>query len=105
MKPVAGRQHGEAEGTRHRRKKGDESERQRDAAPNSTGPARWSRAPSTFRWRLVVASDLAPTEQAVRDFNRSLALSLAGLGLLLVLAALAQINAWRLTRCYRICCG
>ena len=53
----------------------------------------------------MVASDLAPTEQAVRDFNRSLALSLAGLGLLLVLAALAQINAWRLTRCYRICCG
>lgn len=43
-------------------------------------------------WRLVVASDLAPTEQAVRDFNRSLALSLAGLGLLLVLAALAQVT-------------
>jgi signal transduction histidine kinase len=43
-------------------------------------------------WRLVVASDLAPTEQAVRDFNRSLALSLSGLGLLLVLAALAQVS-------------
>lgn len=42
-------------------------------------------------WRVVVASDLAPTEQAVRDFNRSLALSLLGLGILLVLAALAQV--------------
>jgi signal transduction histidine kinase len=48
-------------------------------------------APGTG-WRLVVAADLAPTEQAVRDFNRSLALSLAGLGLLLVLAALAQVT-------------
>lgn len=43
-------------------------------------------------WRLVVAGDLAQTEQAVRDFNRSLALSLALLGLLLVLAALAQVT-------------
>ena len=42
-------------------------------------------------WRLVVASDLAPTEQAVRDFNRSLVMSLIGLGVLLVLAALAQV--------------
>ena len=44
------------------------------------------------RWRLVVASDLVQTEQAVRDFNRMLALSLAALGLLLVLAAQAQVT-------------
>ena len=43
-------------------------------------------------WRLVVASDLAQTEQAVRGFNRRLALSLALLGGLLVLAALAQVT-------------
>ncbi len=43
-------------------------------------------------WRLVVGSDLAQTEQAVRDFNQMLALSLAALGLLLVLAALAQVT-------------
>ncbi len=43
-------------------------------------------------WRLAVASDLAPTALAVRGFNRSLALSLAGLGLLLLLAALAQVT-------------
>ncbi len=28
-------------------------------------------------WRLVVASDLAPTDQSVRDFNRSLGLALS----------------------------
>jgi signal transduction histidine kinase len=43
-------------------------------------------------WRLVVAGDLVQTGQAVRDFNRMLALSLALLGLLLVLAALAQVT-------------
>ncbi len=43
-------------------------------------------------WRLVVGSDLAPTAQAVRGFNQMLALSLATLGLLLVLAALAQVT-------------
>lgn len=48
-------------------------------------------APGTG-WRLVVAADLVQTQQAVRDFNRSLALSLVGLGLLLVLAALAQVT-------------
>ena len=52
---------------------------------------RTSATPGTG-WRLVVASDLAPTELAVDDFNRMLALSLAGLGLLLVLAALAQVT-------------
>jgi signal transduction histidine kinase len=48
-------------------------------------------APGTS-WRLVVAADMAQTEQAVRGFNQILALSLAGLGLLLVLAALAQVT-------------
>lgn len=43
-------------------------------------------------WRLVVGSDLAATTQAVRGFNHMLALSLAALGGLLVLAALAQVT-------------
>ena len=43
-------------------------------------------------WRLAVGSEMATTEQAVRDFNRSLALSLLTLGVLLVLAALAQVT-------------
>jgi signal transduction histidine kinase len=48
-------------------------------------------APGTG-WRLVVAADMAQTEQAVRGFNQILALSLAGLALLLVVAALAQVT-------------
>jgi signal transduction histidine kinase len=42
-------------------------------------------------WRLIVAGDRAQTDQAVRDFNRMLALSLVLLGLLLGLAAWAQV--------------
>lgn len=43
-------------------------------------------------WRLMVAGDRAQTDQAVQAFNRVLALSLALLGLLLALAAWAQVT-------------
>lgn len=43
------------------------------------------------RWRLMVAADTRETQSAVHDFNGVLAASLAGLGLLLALAALAQV--------------
>ncbi len=52
---------------------------------------RTGEAPGTG-WRLVVGGELAQTAQAVRGFNQMLALSLAALGLLLVLAALAQVT-------------
>ena len=42
-------------------------------------------------WRLVVAADLAETEAARQRFNGLLALSLGALGLLLALAAWAQV--------------
>ena len=48
--------------------------------------------PADAGWRLVVAGDRAQTEQAVADFNRMLALFLALLGLLLALAAWAQVS-------------
>lgn len=44
------------------------------------------------RWRLVVAADTRETLAAVADFQGVLAASLAGLGLLLALAALAQVG-------------
>lgn len=50
--------------------------------------------PSEFpqrRWRLVVAGDLAEATAASDRFARVLALALLGLGLLLALAALAQV--------------
>ncbi|HMN94381.1 MAG TPA: HAMP domain-containing sensor histidine kinase [Hydrogenophaga sp.] len=43
------------------------------------------------RWRLMVAADTREALAAVDDFNGVLAASLAGLGLLLALAALAQV--------------
>jgi len=43
------------------------------------------------RWRLVVAADLAETQAARQRFDRLLALSLGALGLLLALAAWAQV--------------
>ena len=43
-------------------------------------------------WRLVVASDLAPTWQATQDFRRLLTLSLVLLWGLLMLAAWAQVS-------------
>ena len=43
------------------------------------------------RWRLVVAADLAETQAARQRFDRLLALSLGTLGLLLALAAWAQV--------------
>jgi signal transduction histidine kinase len=43
------------------------------------------------RWRLVVAADTREALAAAQDFNGVLAASLAGLGLLLALAALAQV--------------
>ena len=43
------------------------------------------------RWRLTVAADTRETLNAVERFNGVLAASLAGLGLLLMLAALAQV--------------
>lgn len=43
------------------------------------------------RWRLMVAGDLQETSQAVDRFTGVLVASLAGLGVLLVLAALAQV--------------
>jgi signal transduction histidine kinase len=48
--------------------------------------------PADAKWRLMVAGDRAQTDQAVTDFNRMLALSLLLLGLLLVLAAWAQVS-------------
>ncbi len=47
--------------------------------------------PRAGRWRLLVASDLSQTEQAIARFNQVLALSLAALLLLLCAAALAQV--------------
>ena len=44
------------------------------------------------RWRLVVAGDLQEATAASDRFARVLALSLLGLGLLLALAALAQVS-------------
>ena len=44
-----------------------------------------------IRWRLMVAADLGETGVATKRFNGVLAASLAGLGLLLALAALAQV--------------
>jgi signal transduction histidine kinase len=43
------------------------------------------------RWRLMVAADLGETQGATKRFSGVLAASLAGLGLLLALAALAQV--------------
>jgi signal transduction histidine kinase len=43
------------------------------------------------RWRLMVAADTREAVKAAEDFNGVLAASLAGLGLLLVLAAWAQV--------------
>lgn len=42
-------------------------------------------------WRVLVAGDLAATRAAADDFDRVLALSLLGLALLLVTAAVAQV--------------
>lgn len=42
-------------------------------------------------WRVLVAGDTAPMRVAIDGFERTLALSLAGLTLLLVAAALAQV--------------
>ena len=44
-----------------------------------------------IRWRLMVAADLGDTAAATKRFNDVLAGSLSGLGLLLALAALAQV--------------
>jgi signal transduction histidine kinase len=48
-------------------------------------------APATSRWRLAVAGDVRETMAAVDHFSGVLAASLAGLGLLLALAAWAQV--------------
>lgn len=55
---------------------------ERTLAPDGTAPA---------RWRLMVASDLAETAEAVERFNGVLAASLAVLAALLGAAALAQV--------------
>ncbi|MEY2654094.1 MAG: Sensor protein PhoQ [Pseudomonadota bacterium] len=55
-------------------------------APNQTPD------PTPPRWRLVVAVDAAEVDAATRPFVGSLAASLALLGLLLMLAALAQVR-------------
>lgn len=47
--------------------------------------------PAVSRWRLAVAGDLQATAAAADHFDGVLAASLAGLGLLLALAALAQV--------------
>jgi hypothetical protein len=44
-----------------------------------------------IRWRLMVAADLGETDAATQRFNGVLAASLAALGLLLALAAWAQV--------------
>lgn len=46
---------------------------------------------ATGRWRLMMAADLQASDVAVQRFGRVLTLSLLALGLLLVLAALAQV--------------
>ncbi len=48
-------------------------------------------APATSRWRLAVAGDVQQTMAAVDHFNGVLAASLVGLGVLLALAAWAQV--------------
>lgn len=48
--------------------------------------------PAASRWRLMVAGDLREALTAVDHFNGVLAASLGGLGLLLALAALAQVT-------------
>lgn len=48
-------------------------------------------SPATSRWRLAVAGDVQETMAAVDHFSGVLAASLAGLGLLLALAAWAQV--------------
>lgn len=48
-------------------------------------------APATSRWRLAVAGDVQETMAAVDHFSGVLAASLGGLGLLLALAAWAQV--------------
>lgn len=47
--------------------------------------------PAGSRWRLIVAGDLHDVAAAIERFNGVLGASLAGLGVLLVLAALAQV--------------
>jgi signal transduction histidine kinase len=47
--------------------------------------------PAASRWRLIVAGDLHDARAAADRFNGVLAASLAGLGVLLALAALAQV--------------
>jgi signal transduction histidine kinase len=47
---------------------------------------------TTVRWRLAVAADTAEVAVAVAQFNGVLAASLAALGVLLALAALAQVR-------------
>jgi signal transduction histidine kinase len=47
--------------------------------------------PADSRWRLIVAGDMRDAVAAVRRFTGVLAASLAGLGLLLALAAVAQV--------------
>ena len=48
--------------------------------------------PSPAEWRLLVAGDTRDTRAALRDFDGVLLASLGGLGVLLCLAALAQVG-------------
>jgi len=56
---------------------------ERSLTTGQTGPT---------QWRMAVATDLIGTQAAMQRFNQLLALSLAGLGLLLMLAAWAQVR-------------
>lgn len=49
-------------------------------------------APADSRWRLIVAGDMRDAVAAIERFTGVLAASLVGLGVLLVLAALAQVG-------------
>jgi signal transduction histidine kinase len=76
-----------ADGAVHRHDTaGPQGERLRAAARSLQAPE-----PGDSRWRLIVAGDMREALAAVDRFNGVLAASLAGLGVLLALAALAQV--------------
>lgn len=76
-----------ADGVVHRHDiRGPHGERLRVAERSLQAPE-----PAVSRWRLIVAGDVHDAAEAIERFGGVLAASLAGLGLLLVLAALAQV--------------
>ena len=66
---------------------GPQGERLRAAERSLQAPE-----PAESRWRLIVAGDMHDASAAIERFTGVLAASLSGLGLLLALAALAQVG-------------